>query len=219
MAVAFRSAIAGSNMSTALPTGTTTDDVVWAIVSDEDRPTWSVAFATGWNEVVDDALVNGGTGLSMAVAWAPKTSGTLLTNHVVTGGSIPRVSYICYSGVNTTTPIETSAYSEGNGAQVLTGITVTSAEVALIIFGHYNWTALTPPATWTERLDSAESHWMADKAVTAGATGSVTISGSNLWGGYIVGMLGAGGGGGPAYVAPDAQIIGQGATLQRSYSW
>lgn len=183
-------------MSTALPAGLAADDIVLCEVTDESATTWSVAWAAGWTEIVDDPLVSGVNSLQFAAAWARKGAGALSTSHTVTNGVIPRISYYAFSGVDTaSTPVW--QYSEGNGSKVFTGVTA-ALGLLVLVEGHYNWAPLTPPSGMTERYDSAESHYMCDQQVTAGATGTRTITGSDIFGGYLISLAEAGGAG-PAY--------------------
>jgi hypothetical protein len=93
-----------------------------------------------------------------------------------------------WSGVDTTTPLDTTSATNGyigsnnagNGTATVNSITIATVGAReLICRGAWDGTPITPPAGWTERIDQF-ALWVGDKtASVTGATGSMTMDSGN----------------------------------------
>lgn len=225
MAVAFRSASTGASLATALPTGNAQNDILFAQIYTENVEPETPTTATGWN-YLDGYTAAPTTDISSCHwYWIARGASAPATNWAAPGTGWSEVSYLCYSGADTTTPIDTYAKNVDatlNATTVWSTITTTAAQcmiVGMAAVGHF--TTCTS-AQWTnERADGGASmavHLFDQGTQAAGSQGSKTETSGIGWFTIQIGLKPAAGGG-AAFVAPGPQIIGQAAPIQRACQW
>lgn len=204
----------GLNVSTPVPLGATTDDIVYLFGSVDQQAASFTNWPTDFLELGEVDLT--GDGQSVAVAWkrlsATDTGGYSMT---LSGGSATPdwvFSAICLSGRNTSSTPTISAAATNNAANpspvtvTANGVTATTGD-DLVFMGALDLRAsvaasFTPPTGYTERED-VRNGWAAQTIATkdnsaAGATGSVSAtatlaSGTAGWAAWVIRMPAASG--------------------------
>lgn len=192
MAVAFRSASIGTDLSTALPSGHTQDDIILALVTTETNGT-TPGTATGWTPIgSDDSCPEPGRPLSGHFFWIRRGASAPATNWTSGGGSTPQVGYVCYSGCKTSgDPINASLVTgqpTGNGDTTYEhGPITTTVDNCMIVglSGCNNWTTSSSTDFANERADGgatiSQHFYDDDLLTTAGSTGTLVVTGGTGW--------------------------------------
>jgi PKD repeat protein len=170
-----------TTVSLPAPEGRIAGDVLVASFTADKNPT--VAVPAGWTAITSGLSISSG---ARAFAYYrvvgssdPATYTWTLSTAVKWGGGIT-----AYSGVNTTTPLDSAVATAVNTTYTATSIAVpgvtTASNGALLIGGlgfDSSSPAATPPTGWTERFETSGGQ-VAEQAdriqATAGATGSAT---------------------------------------------
>ncbi|AOT03012.1 PKD domain-containing protein [Arthrobacter sp. U41] len=175
------SATATGTVSLAAPAGRTAGDVLVASFTADKNPT--VAVPAGWTAIVNGLSIGGGARVFSyyrVVGSADPTSYTwTLSTAMKWGGGIT-----AYTGVNTTTPLDSAVATAVNTTYTASSITVagiTTASNGALLIGGVGFDSSNPAATaptgWTERWESTDGQ-IAEQAdriqATAGATGTAT---------------------------------------------
>jgi hypothetical protein len=169
----------------AAPAGRTAGDVLVASFTADQNPT--VAVPAGWTAIVNGlSIASSSTAGAKVFAYYrvvgaadPGTYTWTLSKAVKWGGGIT-----AYTGVNTTTPLDSAVATAVNTTYTATSITVpgiTTASNGAMLIGGLGFDssnpAATPPTGWTERWEATGGQ-IAEQAdrtqATAGAAGTAT---------------------------------------------
>jgi hypothetical protein len=227
MDVAFRNATSGTTLATALPTGNALGDILFAQVYTEgaSQP-FTPGTATGWT-LIDSYPTNitGADKSSTHWYWIARGASAPATNWTAAGQSYSEVSYACYSGADTTTPINVYAKNQDSaaGSTTVAWLTITTTITGCMIvgLGTISEFAATTAAQWTnERIDGAgtsAAHIFDQGTQASGAQSAKSETGGKGWATVQIGLAPSGGGGGSS-VAP-GMIIPPVRAVQRAASW
>jgi hypothetical protein len=204
VAVAFRSVSVATSGTPGHPTGHTQDDIYVAIASNESGSTAPTP-PSGWTTINTDGNAGNSGVLSHCTAWIRHGA----SDPAMAWTNADHVTVMCYSGCKTTdSPINISSYGEGNGT--VTYATITTTVDNCMIVGLHNvwtWAAETPGSFANERSDqgaNGPNHTFDDGLlVTAGATGSLTTGGSDIFGATLVALEPPAAGGGSTNAAAE----------------
>lgn len=207
MAIAIR-AVAVANTGTAqgtgnvgitcaVPTGTLNGDVMWFAIMGASS-TGVYVTPSGWDVV--EAMFSSTGQASAKMACYRRVANSEPANYTITWGTVASTgriatAMISFSGVNNKAPQQAEAKDAGAGptsTEVLPSVTATTATTILGIVGAYTpsfgTTTWTPDAAMTEVAgsDNSSNHASASnasiefatQAVSAGATGTRTATGS-----------------------------------------
>ncbi|MFJ5697011.1 PKD domain-containing protein [Arthrobacter sp. NPDC093139] len=176
---------ATATVALAAPAGRTAGDVLVASFTADQNPT--VAVPAGWTAIVNGlSIASSSTAGAKVFAYYrvvgaadPGTYTWTLSKAVKWGGGIT-----AYTGVNTTTPLDSAVATAVNTSYTATSITVpgiTTASNGAMLIGGLGFDssnpAATPPTGWTERWEATGGQ-IAEQAdrtqATAGAAGTAT---------------------------------------------
>ncbi|GAA1253579.1 PKD domain-containing protein [Arthrobacter pascens] len=176
---------ATTTVALAAPAGRTAGDVLVASFTADQNPT--VAVPAGWTAIVNGlSIASSSTAGARVFAYYrvvgssdPATYTWALSRAVKWGGGIT-----AYTGVNTTTPLDSAVATAVNTSYTATSIavgSVTTASNGAMLIGGLGFDssnpAATPPTGWTERWEATGGQ-IAEQAdrtqATAGATGTAT---------------------------------------------
>lgn len=226
MAVAFVSASGGSSLATALPAGHATGHVLLAEVTTEQNGTTPTA-ATGWTLIDGNPTCSvAGRPLSSHWYWIARGGSAPAVNWSTGGASAEQVGYLCYSGVDNTTPIDGYAKNTdgGGGSSTVNWATFTSASAGSLILGMCgvnDWQNGTVAVWANERFDggATDSQHFYDHGVqAAGSQSSKSETIGAGWHSIQLALKDAGGGGGASAIDVPALIVPTPAVV-RSYYW
>jgi PKD repeat protein len=172
---------ATTTVSLPAPTGRAAGDVLVASFTADKNPT--VAVPAGWTAITNGLNIGSGARVfayyRVVGSSDPATYTWTLSTAVKWGGGIT-----AYTGVNTTTPLDSTVATAVNATFSATSIAVpgvtTASNGAMLIGGlgfDSSTTAATAPTGWTERFETSGGQ-VAEQAdrtqATAGATGTAT---------------------------------------------
>jgi hypothetical protein len=184
--------VAGTTLTLSKPSGVEPADLLLAEVSVEGGTGVTITAPSGWTLVRRD---DNGTNLAQAIyrhvvaAGDPTSWDWTFGSHFASGG------IVAYSGVNTTTPIDTSSESENgtsNSTVVAPAITTSAANELLVVFyGMEHNKNFSTPTNMTERYDAFNAQSGAstgsaaddETRASAGSTGTrtSTATGAGFW--------------------------------------
>ncbi len=221
MAIAFRSIAnttyaSRTNTTVTKPTGLTAGDLMlWAQVTATTTEAVNPTFPANWTEIAPTGypidVADGGFNLEMRCAYKiADADDAAATNFTASHSSSSSQGAIaCWSGVDQTTPLDTTPtqnQKQGgvNGADTIaTGLTTATNGACVIVWG-CDWADtsnnLSAPSgttpTFTERLDVVLMHMFEGNLTTAGATGNKTFANnadtSSPWGVFMIALRPAG---------------------------
>ena len=188
MAVAFRSASSGTDLTTALPAGHAQNDVLLAQVTTETNGT-TPGTATGWT-LIDGVTTCAQVGrpLSAHWYWIARGGSAPATDWTAGGGVTPQVSYWCFTGSDTTAaPTDFIKNSTASGAdtvwELLTFTNNTDQSMQVAMGGVNQWTTSTSTLT-NERVDGGATiaaHFYDNGLIGTGSVAAATITCGEGW--------------------------------------
>lgn len=193
--ITFVNVTSSTGLSPALPTGTTTDDVVLAIYSGESTAATVTAPSADWTVIQSDTNSGGNAGVMQHRTWWARKTASALSTTWTDGGAGGRVCLITYRGCRTTgSPINATSYGEVNGKPLVMPSITTTVDgcVPVALVNLFNWSTIDGTDFTYERLDQGEAVGIYEDGplYPAGATGtmSVTSAGSGVFGGTLVAL-------------------------------
>lgn len=229
MAIALREAVkervsSSNSIGLVKPTGLAVDDLLLVFICTYAAGAGdALATPSGWTRLhLESGPINVNGYWYYKIADSGDVAETQFDFPTATSGDNDEMNGIiaAYSGVDTTTPIHKSSFSQGNESTTTTidvpGATptedgceiITAAGVAI---ASSTWDLTTPPSGFTLLKDAIQNQFgdavaFSDNQATAAATGGLTFtltaSGDPKWVGGTIALLPSGGGGGGSSILP-----------------
>lgn len=213
MAIAFRAAATALNVGPSCnkPTGTLQNDVMVALVLTYDNASETYTPPSGWTILGTQQVESASGDITVSAAYYKVAGASEPSSYTwtISPAAYTDIAIVSYSGVDTTTPVDTSSANHGfTGTRTGTGITTAAAnEMVLWLSAGYGQvlnaggpTGFTNRATW----DGVNEIWEKSFA-SAGATGNITATqgGTDSWTAHVVALNPAGGAAAVSPVTPE----------------